>query len=92
MFAPFPPARLSELRQAGSRLFGLRIQAARQEAGLSLEQAARLAGIEVSEWMAVEDGHVPQTVNRLRAMAAVLEISFDRMASMVRLCREPCEL
>jgi hypothetical protein len=59
---------------------------------LSVEQAAGLAGMELSEWMAVEDGHVPQESNPLQSMAAALEIHFDRMMNMVLLCREAWEL
>jgi hypothetical protein len=51
-----------------------------------------LAGIEISEWAAIEDGYVPQDQNRLRAMAAAMEISFDRIAMLVLLCREAWEL
>jgi hypothetical protein len=48
--------------------------------------------IEVSEWTAIEDGYIPQDQNRLRAMAAAMEISFDRIAMLVLLCREAWEL
>ena len=64
----------------------------RKNAGLSIEEAARLSGMEVSEWMAIEDGHAPQDINRLRAMADAMEISFDRIAMVVLLCREAWEL
>jgi transcriptional regulator with XRE-family HTH domain len=91
--AALPPAYLPELRrQVWGRLFGLSIRAARSEGGLSIEEAARLAGMEISEWMAVEDGHVPQDMNRLRAMAAVMEINFEKIFNMVLLCREAWEL
>ncbi len=93
MFAPLPATYLPELRrQVWGRLFGLSIQAARTEAGLSIEEAARLSGMQISEWMAIEDGHVPQDIDRLRAMAAALEISFEKIANMVLLCREAWEL
>ena len=42
--------------------------------------------------MAIEDGHVPQDIDRLRAMAAALEISFGKLANMVLLCRDAWEL
>ncbi len=54
MFASLPPSYLPELRrEAWGRLFGLSIRESRKGAGLTIEQAAPLAGIEVSEW----DGH-----------------------------------
>jgi len=76
MFAPLPPTYVPELRrQVWGRLFGRSIEAARTEAGMS-----------------IEDGHVPQDIDRLRAMAAALEINFEKLANMVLLCREAWEL
>jgi transcriptional regulator with XRE-family HTH domain len=93
MFTSLPPFYLpNQRRETWGRLFGLGIREVRRSAGLSTEQAARLAGIEVSEWITVEDGYVPQDQNRLRAMAAAMEISFDRIAMLVLLCREAWEL
>jgi transcriptional regulator with XRE-family HTH domain len=93
MFAPLPATYLPEVRrQIWGRLFGLSIRAARTEAGMSIEEAAGLSGMQVSEWMAIEDGHVPQEINRLRAMAAALEINFEKLMNMVLLCREAWEL
>ena len=93
MFRPLPPTCVPELRRASwGRLFGHSIRAARTEAGLSLEQAAGLAGMEISEWMAIEDGHVPQETDRLRAMAGAMEVSFEKILNMVFLCREAWEL
>ena len=93
MFRPLPSTHLPELRRASwGRLFGLGIRAARTEAGLSLERAADLAGMELSEWMAIEDGHVPQEMDRLRAMAGAMEVSFGKIMNWVFLCREAWEL
>ena len=58
----------------------------------SLEEAARLSGMEVSEWMAIEDGCVPQDINRLRAMAETMQISFDKIATLVLVCRAAWEV
>ena len=68
--ASLPPSLAAEMRQFWGRMFGSGIQAHRERAGISIEEAAGLSGMTVSEWMAIEDGHVPQDVNRLRAMAA----------------------
>ena len=93
LFRPLPPTYVPELRrQAWGRLFGLGIRATRTEAGMSIEEAAGLSGMQVSEWMAIEDGHVPQEVDRLRAMAAAMEISYDKLLNMALLCREAWEL
>ena len=89
MFASLPSTYVPELRrQVWGRFFGHGIQAARNESGLSIEEAASLSGMQISEWMAVEDGHVPQEIDRLRAMAATLELSWDRMLNMLALCQE----
>ncbi len=93
MFRPLPPTYVPELRrQVWGRLFGHGIQISRTEAGLTIEEAARLSGIELSEWMAIEDGHVPQQVDQLRSIAATLEISFEKLLNMALLCREAWEL
>ena len=90
MFASLPPSPL--FRQSMGRLFGSCIEEARKTAGLSLEEAARLSGMEISQWMAIEDGSVPQDENRLRAMAETMQVSFDGIANMVLLCRAAWEL
>ena len=47
---PLPSTHLPELRrEIWGRLFGLGIRATRTEAGLSIERAAELSGIAVSE-------------------------------------------
>ena len=93
MFAPLPSSYVPGIRrQSMGRLFGFCIQETRESAGLSIEEAARLSGMELTEWMAIEDGNVPQEINRLRAMAEAMEISFDKIASMVLVCRGAWEL
>jgi transcriptional regulator with XRE-family HTH domain len=73
-------------------MFGHSILQTRDAAGLSIEQAAQLSGMEISEWVAVEDGHVPADLNRLRAMAEALSIRYDQIATMTMVCREAWEL
>ena len=48
----------------------------REELGLSVERAAELAGLELSQWYALESGWVPDPddMNRIEAIAATLEI------------------
>jgi transcriptional regulator with XRE-family HTH domain len=93
MFPSLPPTCLPELRrQMRGRLFGHGIRENRENAGLSIEQAAHLSGMEVSEWAAIEDGYVPQTTDQLRSIAGTLEISFDRLLNLVLLCRQAWEL
>jgi hypothetical protein len=48
----------------------------REQLGLSVERAAELAGLKLSEWYALESGWVPdpEDMNRIEAIAATLEI------------------
>ena len=89
MRAALPEPIVAEIRrQTWGSIFGFSICEARRKAGLTTEQAAELAGMEMSEWDAIEEGHVPQDAARLRAMAAALEIGFEQVANMVLLCRQ----
>ena len=93
MFPTLPSSCLPEQRRAvWGRMFGFGIQGARKKANLSIAEAARLSGMQVSEWTAIEEGTVPQDINQLRAMTDAMAISFDTIANMVLLCREAWEL
>ena len=78
------------LRLAWGRLFGQCVGKTRETAGRSVGEAARLAGMETSEWAAVEAGYVPDPA-RLRPMADALELRYDRIATMAVLCRDAWE-
>lgn len=82
------PAPSSVSRRAWRQIFGGMIRERREAIGRSLEEAARLAGMESSEWAAVESGHIPADPDRLRSMAAALEVRFDQLALLVYLCQE----
>jgi hypothetical protein len=91
--ASLSSSRLHDLRrQTWGQLFGTMIMGTREAAGRSVEEAAHLAGMETSEWMAIEDGFVPQDGSRLQAMAAAMEIRYDQMAVAAFLCRDAWEL
>jgi transcriptional regulator with XRE-family HTH domain len=77
----------STLSSAWRSLFGSMVQECREAIQRSVEDSARLAGMESSEWAAIETGHIPADPDRLRSMAAALEIRFDQMAMMVHLCQ-----
>lgn len=64
----------------------------REACGRPIEEVAELAGLELTEWLAVEAGEVPSGTTWLRPMADALAISYDQLASMVRLCWEAWEL
>ena len=74
-------------RLVWGQLFGIFIQKGREKRGRSLEEAARLAGMEPSEWLAVEAGRVPETAAQLRSMAEALEFSKVQLATAVQICR-----
>jgi hypothetical protein len=63
------------------------VQNRREAIGRPVEEAACLAGMESSEWAAIEAGHIPADPDRLRSMAAALEIRFDQLSLMVYLCQ-----
>ena len=69
------------------RLFGIMIQDVREFTARSVEEAAQLAGMESSEWAALEDGDIVVDPAWLRPMADSLGIRFDQMQTMVHLCQ-----
>ncbi len=46
----------------------------RAELGLTVEQAAELAGMNLCEWAAMEDGWVPRELPVIRAIAGTLQV------------------
>jgi transcriptional regulator with XRE-family HTH domain len=80
------------LRRFWAGIFAKAIRHNRQARGLSVEDAAQLAGMEASEWAAIEAGSVPQTTAQLHALAGTLEIGYDRLLNLVLLCRDAWEL
>ena len=68
-----------------SRLLGIMIHDVREFMARSVEEAAQLAGMEPSEWAAVEDGNLVIDPAWLRPMADALGIRNDQMQSMVHL-------
>ena len=75
-------------RRYWSEIFAYTIRQERQDVGLSVENAAQLAGMETSEWTAIEAGHVPTRMDQLRSMAGVLEVRYDRLLMVVLYCRD----
>ena len=78
-------------RQALARLFGKSIEITREARGRSLEEAAGLAGMESSQWAAIEAGHVPGDPAQLRSIAAALEFGYEQILQLAWLCREAWE-
>jgi 2-keto-3-deoxy-galactonokinase len=74
-------------RQAWGRLFGTCIEATREAGGRSAEEAARLAGMVTSQWLAIEGGYVPADSTQLRSMAGALECSYEKIALLAFICQ-----
>ena len=79
---------LNVSRDGLRRLFGSMVQDRRETIQRPVEDCARLAGMESSEWAAVEAGYVPADPAKLRSMAAALEIRYDQLLMMVHLCQD----
>jgi len=82
-----PQPTLNARRDGLRRLFGSMVQDRRETIQRSVEDCARLAGMESSEWAAIEAGYVPADPSKLRSMAAALEIRYDQLLMMVHLCQ-----
>ncbi len=81
------PVVFPDTRQTWRRIFGSMLQEMRETAGRSIEEAARLAGMESSEWASVEAGYILADPAWLRPMADALAISFDQLAPLVLICQ-----
>ena len=73
-------------RQVWGRLFGTCVEKTREARGRSVEEVARLAGMEASEWAAIEAGYVPNPA-QLRPMAGALECGYEKIALMAFICQ-----
>lgn len=88
-FVPLPSTTDNEyFRGIWSRMFGAFIESARRKAGLSVDQAAVLAGMGVQRWSAIEAGAwLPTTRQQLHLMAAALDLDWATMAQIILMCR-----
>jgi transcriptional regulator with XRE-family HTH domain len=72
-----------------SRVFGAFIQSAREKAGMTVEQAARLTGTDAQRWREIEAGTwLPATRQQLHLLAAALDVDWATMARIVLMCRQ----
>jgi hypothetical protein len=74
-------------RQAWGRLFGSCIEKAREAGGRSAEETAHLAGMQTSQWLAIEAGYVPADTTQLRSMAGALECGYEKLALLAFICQ-----
>jgi len=68
------------------QLFGIFMRKAREAGYLPLDGVARLAGMRTAEWLAIEDGQVPDP-SQLELIAVVLGLTQEEMAKTVQVCR-----
>ena len=80
-------SRVAYEQQVWAEFFGGLIRAAREQRTLSIEEAARAAGMSASEWEAIEAGTVPRTRDQLQAVAAGLAIKWEDFAGLAIFCR-----
>jgi transcriptional regulator with XRE-family HTH domain len=66
----------------------LYIRQNREKVGLSVEEAACRAGMEVSEWVEMEQGWIPSWTH-LPSIAAVLDVPQESLPTLEQLCRRP---
>jgi transcriptional regulator with XRE-family HTH domain len=90
MFTPLPSTVENEYFEGvWSRMFGSFMASAREKAGLSVEQAARMTCIGAQRWSAMEAGNwLPETRQQFHLVAAALDIEWSLMVSIVMMCRE----
>jgi transcriptional regulator with XRE-family HTH domain len=74
-------------RQLWGEFFGDLIRSSREERNLSIEEAARGAGMSASEWESIEAGTVPRTREQLQALAAGLGLELEAMVPVVLFCQ-----
>lgn len=77
---------LSARRQFYATALGRYIRRRRTEMGMTLEQAAKLAGMEISGWMSLEAGWVPED-RELSPVAEVLEVSVLQLSFLALVAR-----
>jgi transcriptional regulator with XRE-family HTH domain len=71
--------------ESWGRIFGACTEKIREASGRSLEQVARLSGMETSEWMSIEAGFVPEP-SQLQPMSDALGIRRYKIHMLAALC------
>jgi hypothetical protein len=73
-------------------IFGQMIRGCRINVNRSIEEAALLAGMETSEWTAIEGGQVPTTGDQLDAIRAALDMTWIQMWDLMTICNPAFDL
>ena len=89
MFTPLPSTTENKYFEGvWSRMFGSFMASGREKAGLSVERAAKLTGIDAQRWSAMEAGDwLPETRQQFHLIASGLDIDWDTMVGVVMMCR-----
>ena len=72
------------------RTFGLFIQEVREKTGRPVEEAARLAGMETSDWQAMEAGMAPDP-EQIHPIADALGLGHDVVERLALFCQDAWE-
>ena len=84
----FTRAQRNAHRIYGALLFSRYVQRRREDLGLSVQEAAHISGMEVSEWCAIEGGRVPAKDDPLlRSVAETLEAHFFKVSLYAEISR-----
>ena len=76
-------------RGVWAQVFGWFIESGRGKAGLSVENAAELAGMDARNWLAMETGAwLPTTRQQFQFIAAALDIDWPTMTRIVAMCSQ----
>jgi transcriptional regulator with XRE-family HTH domain len=79
--APSTPAAINEATEAERQWWASAIarysRVRREKLGLSVERAAELSGLEMPQWLALEDNWIPEEVCVILAIAAALQVRWS---------------
>jgi hypothetical protein len=70
-----------------NQLLAAYVEYRRQQIGLTIVDAAKLAGMAISEWFALESGWIPDDTALLHTISGTLMISADRIALFAMISR-----
>ena len=67
--------------------------ARREQLGLTIAEAAQLSGLQISEWLGLEEGWAPEDLATLRAIAGTLRVrwtDYHMLASLAGFGKKYC--
>ena len=85
--APKHPNVSAAERTDMAMLLARNVRQRREQLGLSVQRAAELSGMVVSDWYALEAGWVPDDESQLRAVAGALETGYLNLSFIAEISR-----